>query len=65
MSTVSKRHRPCSRQAVPISETPSGPGKGLGEHGQHGGGEGHGTGGLSEGLRAAHAAFARSAPNAN
>jgi len=27
MSTVSNRHRPASRQAVPISETPSGPGK--------------------------------------
>ena len=42
MSTVSSAHRPCSRQAEPISETPERPGKGLGKHGQHGGGEGHG-----------------------
>src|SRR5579863_5751554 len=30
MSTVSSDHRPCSRQAEPISETPSGPGKASG-----------------------------------
>jgi len=30
MSTVSKLHKPFSRQAVPISDTPSGPGKASG-----------------------------------
>ena len=39
MSTVSRRHSPCSRQAVPISDDAQRARKGLGEHGQDGGGE--------------------------